>query len=178
METIIRPQIAELTSDEVRLSAPLIMNYLKEGNKSNLPQLSIILGPVGAGKSNYIKNNYSEGYVWIDMARIFFDLQRLSGIRLNRRNEIINFIGVVTMDLALLEKRNIVVEMIGEDLEKIDRVIDLMKSHGYDVKITMVNSVDESCFPAPAQEVYSISENMSSYYTEDFHLDWIEKTAA
>lgn len=176
METILNPQVKidELTSDEVKLAAPRIMEYLKEGAKSDEPELMIIMGPLGAGKSSHIRRNYSNGYVWIDMARIFFDLKNQTGIRLNRRNEIMNFIGLVTLDLAMLEKKNIVVELIGDDLEKVDRLIDLMKLQGYKVKITVLNSADSGCFPKcdPFGE-----EQMSSLYTESFHLDWFEKTA-
>jgi hypothetical protein len=177
METILIPAhvIDELTSDEVKLAAPKIMQYLKEGNKSGEPELVIIIGPVAAGKTRHIKENYQNGYVWIDMARIFFDLQRETGIRLNRRNEIINFIGLVTADLALLEKRNIIIELVGDELERIDNIIEIMKNHGYKVKITMINSLDDDCFP---KSKVLKSEYMSSYYTESFHYDWIEKTAA
>jgi ABC-type ATPase involved in cell division len=176
METILNPQIKldELTSDEVKLAAPRIMEYLKEGTKSEAPELMILMGPAGSGKSAHIQRNYSDGFVWIDMARIFFDLKHQTGIRLNRRNEIMNFIGLVTLDLAILEKRNIVVELVGDDLEKIDRLNDLMKQQGYNVKITVLNAADTGCFPNrdPFGE-----EQMSSLYTEKFHLDWFEKTA-
>src|SRR5438132_10119947 len=109
MKTLLNPrfQTDELTSEEVKLASPKIMQYLKEGAKSDEPELAIIMGPVAAGKTNYIKQQYGNGYVWIDMARIFFDLQKETGIKLNRKNEIINFIGVVTLELAILEKRNI-----------------------------------------------------------------------
>lgn len=179
MQTIIKPQtntnIDELTSDEVRLSSPKIMQYLKEGIKSETPEFIVILGPVGAGKTNYIKNNYGNGYVWIDMARIFFELQKETGIRLNRRKEIINFIGLVTLDLAILEKRNIVVELIGDELEKVEKLINVMKSAGYDVKVTELNSSDDTCFPGAAEKN---DEYMSSLYTESFHLSWFDKIAA
>lgn len=181
MDTYIKPQtrigIDELTSDEVKLSAPKIMQYLKEGHKSEEPELVIIMGPVAAGKTSYIKKHYANGFVWIDMARIFFDLQKDTGIKLNRKNEIINFIGIVTLELAILEKRNIVVEMIGEDLEKIEGVIDAMKMQGYNTKITIKNSVDDSCFGGENSESKP-AEYMSAFYTESFHIDWFEKTAA
>jgi len=177
METILKQQVQldELTSDEVKIAAPRIMEYLKEGSKADIPELIIIIGPVGAGKTSYIESNFSKGYVWLDMARIFFDLQKNTGIRLNRRNEVMNFIGVVTLDLAILEKRNIVMELVGEELEKIDRIIDLMKTHGYNVKITVINSPDDTCF---ANTKPVSQKHMSSFYTENFHLDWFEKTAA
>ena len=174
METIIKPVIDELTSDEVKLAAPKIMQYLKEGSKAEVPELAIIMGPVAGGKSSYIKENYSYGYVWIDMARIFFDLQKETGIKLNRRTQLINFIGVVTLDLALLEKRNIIIELVGDELERIDTLIDLMKSHGYSTKITMINSANDSCFKNDKSRRV---EYMSSFYTEPFHLDWFEKAA-
>lgn len=177
METILKPAnvIDELTSDEVKLAAPKIMQYLKEGNKSVDPELVIIMGPVAAGKTRHIKENYENGYVWLDMARIFFDLQKETGIKLNRRNEIINFIGLVTADLALLEKRNIIIEVVGEELERIDTIIEMMKSQGYKVKIIVINSLEDDCFPKTR---VIKDEYMSSYYTESYHYNWIEKTAA
>jgi predicted kinase len=174
METIIKPVIDELTADEVKLAAPKIMQYLKEGSKSEEPELIIIMGPVAGGKSCYIRENYSNGYVWIDMARIFFDLQSQTGIKLNRRTQLINFIGIVTLDLALLEKRNIVIELVGDELERIDTLIDAMKAHGYKTKITMINSVNDGCF---TNGKHKKVEYMSSFYTEPFHLDWFERTA-
>ena len=175
METIIKPVIDELTSDEVKVAAPKIMEYLKEGSKSEKPELVIIMGPVAGGKSSHIRDNYvSAGYVWIDMARIFFDLQSQTGIKLNRRTQLINFIGVVTLDLALLEKRNIVIELVGDELERIDTLIDAMKAHGYKTKITMVNSANDGCF---INEKTKKAEYMSSFYTEPFHLDWFERAA-
>lgn len=177
MVTITKPAVQpdELTSDEVKISAPKIMDYLREGTQSSRPELILIIGPEGAGKSTHIKNNYKGTHVWIDMARIFFDLKTITGIRLNRRYQIMNFIGIVTLDLAILEKRNIVMELLGDDLERIDRLIDLMKIQGYDVKITVINSAGESCLTKPYKQDL---EHMSSVYTEKFHFDWFERTAA
>ncbi len=175
METTIKPAIDELTSDEVKLAAPKIMQYLKEGSKSEEPELVIIMGPVAGGKSSHIRENYvSAGYVWIDMARIFFDLQSQTGIKLNRRTQLINFIGVVTLDLALLEKRNIVIELVGDELERIDSLLEVMKANGYKTKITMINSANDGCFAGASPKK---TEYMSSFYTEPFHLDWFERAA-
>ncbi len=104
----------------------------KEDISDKIPELTIIMGGVCSGKTTLRKNEYANGYVNIDAGDIFIDLS--SGEYFDfpsHLEENMNQIGLNKMRESILDKKNIVIEIIGAEYETVKELIDLSEKINY-----------------------------------------------
>jgi len=162
------PVSEELDSNEVRLAAPKIMQYVKEGTIAELPEFVIVMGPISSDKTSFIQKKFMNGFVWLDVFRIYSELKQHCGVCSARVNTVAEFTGIVTLELAMLEKRSIVVEIIGADYERLKWLISKVANRGYRVNIINMNVDAKNCFG-------DLPINASSPYTEEILTSWFRK---
>jgi hypothetical protein len=144
--------------------------------ESGHPTAIILMGGVAAGKTTLRKQDYSQGYVLIDAAEIFHHLSRgdASLDFPEALREPLEIIGRLVTQRALSERRNIVTEIIGSEVEPTKQLIDALVALGYDVK-----GVQVTCDAAEAwQRNLNRGDNISAYYAEPFQRRWIIETCS
>jgi HrpA-like RNA helicase len=63
--------INNTTSHEMQIVTSRIMEYLRMGERKIQPELIIVTGAIGSGKTTYIKKELINNYVWIDSGRFY-----------------------------------------------------------------------------------------------------------
>lgn len=99
------------------------------------PVAVILTGGVAAGKTTVRKQKYSTGHVLIDAADIFLSLSRGEYLDFPEAlQEPMELIGRLVTRRALTERRNIVTEIIGAEVEPVHQLIEALRSIGYSVQ--------------------------------------------
>lgn len=142
------------------------------------PKFVLILGGPASGKTTMRKKEFSkeQGYVVIDAGEIFNNLSRgVSYPFPGHLEDLLEIIGHWVAEQALREGRNIVMEAVGEDFEKIPKLILALKNLGYevefraltcDVKVARIRNISRS------------KDNISSYYCQDYQISWMLEEAS
>jgi hypothetical protein len=138
---------------------------------SQSPQAIIIAGGVAAGKTTLRRAQYSTGYAVLDAAEIFLSLCQGQGMDFpGPLEEPMDCIGNGVAQRIFKERRNFVTEIIGADLDRVKELITAIKDAGYETHFAGV-----TCTPAAAIErnANRSDDNISAYYTEEYHQRWI-----
>lgn len=140
------------------------------------PRAVIIAGGVAAGKTTLRRAKYSTGYVLLDAAEIFLSL--CQGRSLNfpgPLEEPMIMIGHGVAQRIHRERRNFVTEIIGSETASVRQLLEAIKAAGYKIEFAGI-----TCDATAAVERNSNrgENNISSYYTEHYHRQWILETMA
>ncbi|MFA5793175.1 MAG: zeta toxin family protein [Candidatus Gracilibacteria bacterium] len=157
----------------------IIGKYFDDSSLSNgeTPKLILIAGGPGAGKTTQRKLNYSKGYVLLDAGDIFKAICKGDDLNYEFGQdfiEIMEIIGQLVADRAIKEKRNIVMEIIGDRSDITTAIIETMGKHGYKVELACIY-----CDIAEAYERHlkGANEFLSSCFSEPYHIKWLLATA-
>ncbi|MCX7877378.1 MAG: ATP-binding protein [Ignavibacteria bacterium] len=161
-----------LTTEELNIARRKIMSYLQTGLQSENPQILIVTGPIASGKTTLIRKYYADNHVWIDAGRIFIDLINSEHLSAANAAELTDLIGMLTLDLAVIEKRNIVIEMLATDESKLNEIINSFTDQAYDVKLIRISSSPEECYRNTLKRE---ADSMSSFFSEDKIYKWISE---
>lgn len=139
------------------------------------PSIVILLGGVASGKTTIRKQRYATGYVLVDAAEIFLRLSRgeflpFPGVL----EEPMRIIGSLVAKRAVLERRNIVTELIGADIELVKSLIDAMRAVGYRVEGQGITCDVEV---AQKRNESRDEDSISSSYAEDYQRAWLQDAA-
>ncbi len=135
------------------------------------PLAAILMGGVATGKTTMRKQRFATGYVLIDAVDIFLSLSRGAVIDFpNGLEEQMNAVGVAVAKRALVERRNIVTEIIGADFEPTTMLIESLKAVGYKVELIAITcDLEESM----RRNMYRDDDAISAYYAEPYQRSWI-----
>jgi hypothetical protein len=114
---------------------------------------------------------YSDSYVLIDAAQIFLDLGAGDAEDFpGRFGSKLEGIGSFVSERALRERRNVVTEIIGDDLESTKALIDALKDTGYKVAVVGVTCDLETSIERSKKRTESF---VSAYYAGPINARWI-----
>lgn len=135
------------------------------------PRIVILAGGIATGKTRLRREKYATGYVLVDAADIFIRLSRGRYYDFpDGLEEPMDLIGGVVASRAVAERRNIVTEIAGDNLENAKRFVDSMISAGYQVQLVAVTCPVEQ---AMEWNVSRSDDNISSCYAEPYNLRWL-----
>lgn len=141
--------------------------------KDSKPKCIIITGGVGSGKTTIRKKSFTEDYVVIDANEIYRDLNKETGKDFDQLEGFIDSIGQSIAKRAVVERRNISVETIGDSFDKTTALIDALTKNNYEVKVNFVH-----CDPVEARRRHlkAVEEDplyISCYFTQVMHMNWV-----
>ena len=140
------------------------------------PEVAIIMGGIAAGKTTLRKHQFASGYVIVDAAEIFLRLSKGEFYSFpDAFEEPMNMIGSLVASRAISERRNIVIELIGSELEPLNKIIDAMKTVGYSINSCYVDLDIEQ---AQIRNLARGDDDISCYYAEPYHRRWLEEAAS
>ncbi len=164
--------LRQLSAEE--LEAEIDARLPNDARTEGQPILVLIMGLVCAGKTTLRRERYSRGYVLVDAAQLFIDL---GGIDLNFPSvleEQMETIGAEVARRALVERMNIVTEIIGAQFEPVKELVDAIMAAGYHVEICAVDLDLPNCIE---REKSRQPDNVSAYYSEQYQMKWLLASA-
>jgi len=155
-----------LSPEEFSKVKGIIDPLLALGATSDNPQFAILMGGVGSGKTTTRKKDYSDGYVQFDYGEIQIAVQNFFG------EDNINISGFTSLACLLLlneaisQKKNMVIEVIGDDKYPLEPVIDGMIALGYKVTMKFVECDPVEAYKRHLKDVADDMDYISAYYTQ------------
>jgi len=138
------------------------------------PHVVIIAGGVAAGKTSLRRARYSTGYVVLDAAEIFQNLCQGKSLGFpGPFEEPMIMIGHGVAQRIYRERRNFVTEIIGRETAPVRQLFETVKAAGYQIEFAGVTC---DATAAVERNAHREESNISSYYTEHYHRQWILET--
>lgn len=132
---------------------------------------TLIIGAVAVGKTRHRRANYASGYVVVDAGDIFISLSRGRYLDFPSTLEApMESIGTMVARRAVAENRSIVSEVTATTPEPLMALIDAMTSIGYRANVI---AIEKDVAESWQWNLQRSRDNISSYYTEAFHLRWL-----
>lgn len=122
------------------------------------------------------KQAHSSGFVLLDAVEIFLNLSRGGFYPFPEYFEKpMNMIGRTLALAAVMERRDIVTEIIGAEQAPTVRLIEAMKSIGYKVEVVAVHC---DVHVAAMRNENRGNDAISAYYAESFQRSWLIEAAS
>jgi hypothetical protein len=169
----VSPTIDRMTSGERIFQIEIGKEVDRFFDDSSLPasgeaEFVLILGSVCSGKTTLRKQFFSKGYVLIDAAEIFLSLSKGEYFEFGEAfEEPMEIIGSLIAKRAIEERRNLVTEMIGEDVQA---VFDAMTAINYKIQLKYLQCDMEEAY---RRNLSRGDDNISASYTQVYHQRWI-----
>jgi hypothetical protein len=145
-------------------------------SKNSQPVFTIVMGGPAVGKTTLRKQNFSKGYVLVDAADIFIRLSKGKSLDFPEDlEEPMEIVGTLIARRAVAERRNIVTELIGDDYEATVKLIEAMRSIGYEISVNGVNCDVEE---AQRRNLARGEDNISCYFAAEFQRRWLVEAAS
>jgi tetratricopeptide (TPR) repeat protein len=153
-----------------------IEKYLEDSSirKGGNPSFVIMMGTVGAGKTTIRRKEYAKGYVNLDAGDIFANLAKGEYLDFPGELEIpLEMVGRMLAKEAIRQKRNMVVEVIGDSTEDTEAMAKVMVTAGYEIVPVLVKCEVKEGYLRHTKAVATDPKNISAYFTQDYHKKWI-----
>lgn len=141
--------------------------FLQKGSIDETPKFVIITGGIAVGKSTERKNKYNKGYVFIDAGAIYMKLTENETKKIERAEEYCPIIGEMMITMAVKDKRNIVIELIGDKYEDLDKIIQEMTKRGYKINIEALIGDIADCYQRHLKQEKEGRDDISSFHTQN-----------
>ena len=139
------------------------------------PRIVVLMGGTGSGKTTIRKERFSRGYVLVDAAEIFLSLSRGEFFPFpDAFEQPMDVIGGLVARRAISERRNIVTELIGAEIEAIKELIEAMRGIDYVVSAQFIDCDIEEAW---RRNLARGDDNISCYYAEPYQLRWLLEAA-
>lgn len=161
-----------LKPEEFTTIKGIIDPLLARGETSDSPQFAVVMGGVGSGKTTTRRKDYSDGYVQFDYGEIQIAIQNSFGDDHPNISGFTRLASLLIFNEAINKKKNIVIEIIGDDKVSIEPVIDNMLALGYKVKMNLVECDPAEAYKRHLKAVDEDKDYISAYYTQGATLSY------
>ena len=136
------------------------------------PAFVMVVGVICAGKTTHIQQHFGKTHVSLDAGRIYLQLNEGSWSYFGKKYEDeMKRIGQAILTKAVVERRNIVVEVLGyTDIPQIKAIYTGFKKRGYR---TIMVELDCELETAVQRNASREKNNISAYFTESYHINWL-----
>jgi len=165
-------KVAQFSGEEYLKIGEIARPFWEKSISENPPKFVIFMGGVGSGKTTIRRQEYATGYVHFEFGEILNAIKKEFG----EDNPKLSSYAAMASDMILREslekKKNIVIEIIGENKDLIDPLINKMKEIGYELSLKFID-----CDPAEAHErhlnaVKEGPEYLSAHFTQEATLSF------
>ncbi len=137
--------------------------------QNDKPIYVLLTGGIGSGKTTIRLKDYAN-YISVDGGEIYRNIiERKLG---NSDMDKIDEIGLHMMKRAVTEKRNIVMEVSGDN--SVEEMIGYMIDLGYSTKVIFIDCDPSEAYDRHLKAVNDDPGYLSSYFTNAMHYKWIK----
>ncbi len=157
---------AGYSHEEIVKIIEIAESFWKNVNPENTPTLALYTGGVGSGKTTVRRQECGTGFVNLDIGEIHAAMKKTFG----EDNPKLMAYSILAADLilksSLKEKKNLAIEIIGNDADEILTLLDKMKEIGYETSIRYVDCDPAEAYSRHLKAVEEDEDYMSSYFTQ------------
>lgn len=165
-------KVMQFSWDEYMKIIEFAKQFLENGISENPPKFVIFIGGVGSGKTTIRRQKFANGYVNFEFGEIYNATEKEFG----EDNARLSDYAALASDMILKEsiegKKNIVVEIIGENKEVIDPVVNKMKDIGYDISIQAIYCDPVEAYERHIKAVKEDKKYLSAHFTQEATLSF------
>ena len=163
-------KVTHFSGDEFLAIGEIAKPFWEKGATGNPPKFVMVMGGVGAGKTTVRRQQYADGYVHFDIGEIYQALRKSYASDNPKMESYTALAADLILKESILEKKNIVIEIIGDSAEALTPVIDKMRETGYDVSVTGITCDPTEAYQRHLKAVKEDKDYFSAYYTQDATL--------
>jgi hypothetical protein len=165
-------KVAQFTGEEYIKIGEVAKPFWEKGVSENPPKFVIFMGGVGSGKTTIRRQEYATGYVHFEFGEILNAIKKAFG----EDNPKLSSYAAMASDMILREslenKKNIVIEIIGENKDLIDPLINKMKEIGYELSLKFINCDPAEAYKRHLNAVKEDPEYLSAHFTQEATLSF------
>lgn len=162
----------KFTGDEFIKVGEASRPFWERGATGTPPKLVIFMGGVGSGKTTVRRQQFAEGYVHFDFGEIFNVLKNTFGADEPRLESYVSLACDVILKECIIEKKNIVIEIIGDNYDAIAPVIERMKGIGYEVSINGITCDVAEAYQRHIKAAQEDPDYLSAVHTQEATLSY------
>lgn len=163
---------SEISMEEFDKVGEVSKRFSENGVSENPPKFVIVVGGVGSGKTTMRRQTYSTGYVNFEFGEILTAIKKALGDDGSRSNRLVSLACDFILHESLDKKKNIVIEIIGDNKELIDPVLDGMKKLGYDVSVELILCDPVEAYKRHLKLVEEDKDYLSAFFTQEATLSF------
>lgn len=148
----------------------IIDHFVSNGISSEAPYLVIIMGDIGAGKTTLRRQKYSQGYVNFEFGEICKAVKKEFPEDHPKLFDYSLFTNFMILQESIKSKRNIVVEILGDNKDLIDPVIKKMLEVGYKLSLVCVECDLKKAYERHLKAVKEDKGYASVFFTQEATL--------
>ena len=174
-------KVIQLDGDEYLRLATIADEFLQKGKVAESPKIIIVSGGTGSGKSTVRKKDFDEGYVFIDFGAIYLRVTENEKKRDNKNEAYCQVVADMVITNAIEQRKNIVIEIIGDKEKQFDSIIPEMIKRGYKTESLFVFAEPEQALERHLKQEMEGRDDMSAVFSQDgtiqIFINYFEKTA-
>jgi predicted kinase len=131
----------------------------------------VLVGPICSGKTSYRKQEIKNTHIVLDAAEIYLKLNDNSAGGFGEHlTEELNFTGSELVKKIIANRYSFVFEIMPDQHKNLVIIINELKRLGYKTIGIKFDSTEEE---AIKRNIKRDQNNISSYFTENFHIAWL-----
>lgn len=159
----------QFSGEEFLKISEVAQSFVEKGASDKPPRFIILMGGIGSGKTTLRRKNYGNGFVHFEPGDIYAAMKKVMGKDNPRISVYCAFASDLILKESLEEKKNIVIEIIGDTVLMIP-IIEKIKEIGYKVHIQAVTADVAESYKRHLKAVEEDPDYLSAYFTQEATL--------
>jgi hypothetical protein len=165
-------KVTHFTGEEFIRIGEIAKSFWQNCPSEHPPKFVIMMGGVGSGKTTVRRQRYSSGYVNFDYTEIMIAVEKAVGKDEPRLESYVSLANSIILQECIVDKKNIVIEITGDNKEILDPVLDGMKKLGYDISIEFIHCDPVEAYKRHLKAVEEDKDYVSAYFTQEATLSF------
>lgn len=158
-------------TEEFSKLTKIVEEYTQLSPIQKNPQAKLVIGPMASGKTTIIKENYST-FVYIDFDDVSIKvIDIFSNPEKEKFADLTMFCLNQIIDSSIRSQKNIAIELMGNDKERLDIIIFQLKKIGYEVELIIIQCDINEGMRRQLERSSSGEFYPTSYYSEEITIE-------
>lgn len=167
-----RQKTVQISDEELIEIAEIARPFWEKGVSDNPPNFVILMGGVGVGKTTIRRQQFGNSYAHFDFGEIYIAVKKV----MEKSDPKFIRYAVIASDVIfkkiINDKKNIVIEIIGDSVDLITPVINKMREIGYKVSINGVTADPIEAYKRHLKAVGEDKDYLSAFFTQEATLSF------
>lgn len=159
-------KVVHFDNEETVKVVKVVGSALNKGISEDPPQFVMVMGGVASGKTTWRRKQFASNYVNFDFGEICDALEKEFGVDSPRLSDYAVLASDMILHDSIADKKNIVIEIIGDNKEIVETLINKMKGVGYKVSMEFIACDPVDAYKRHLKAVEEDKTYRSSHFTQ------------